>query len=213
MVLAPVRFLTKIPSFVFRKLLHILAFSSFAVVVLSAREWRGATILAILIAVLIFPILSLLENEPWYERLFVQKSKGEIKRSMLMLFFMYAALIAVGWGIFGKPGVVACAILMWGVGDAAAALVGIPFGKHKVKLRGTDGKKSWEGSAAMLIVSFAAGLCMLLILQETGIPKGLLTAGLGALFGTLTELFSPSEWDTVTVPTAITAVLLLMIQG
>ena len=213
MVLAPVRFLTKIPSFVFRKLLHILAFSSFAVVVLSAREWRGAAILAILIAVLIFPILSLLENEPWYERLFVQKSKGEIKRSMLMLFFMFAALIAVGWGIFGKPGVVACAILMWGVGDAAAALVGIPFGKHKVKLRGTDGKKSWEGSAAMLIVSFAAGLCMLLILQEAGIPKGLLTAGLGALFGTLTELFSPSEWDTVTVPTTITAVLLLMIQG
>lgn len=43
----------------------------------------------------------------------------------------------------------AAAILMWGVGDAATALVGIPFGKHKVNFRPVNGKKSWEGSCAM----------------------------------------------------------------
>ena len=211
-VLIPVRFLTKIPSFVFRKLLHIAAFSCFSVVVLSAKAWGASAVLAILIAVLIFPILSILEKEPWYEKLFVQKSKGEVKRSLLMLFFMFAVLIAVGWGIFGEPVLVACAILMWGVGHAAAALVGIPFGKHKVQLKGTDGKKSWEGSIAMLIASFIVGFGILLALKKTSIPKSLLTAGLGAFFGALTELFSPSEWDTVTVPTAITVVFLLMTQ-
>ena len=212
MVLVPVRFLTKIPSFVFRKLLHVAAFSCFTVVVLSAKEWLASAVLAILIAVLIFPVLSILEKEPWYEKLFVQKRKGEIKRSLLMLFFMFAALIAVGWGIFGEPVLVACAILMWGAGDAAAALVGIPFGRHKVKLKGTDGKRSWEGSTAMLLVSFMVGLGILFAFYKTGISKVLLTAGLGAFFGALTELFSPSEWDTATVPTVITAVLLLMAQ-
>ena len=72
------------------------------------------------------------EKQPWFEKFFVQKSKGEIKRSMLLLFAMFAAVIVVAWGIFGKPGIAAASILMWGVGDAAAALIGIPFGKHKV---------------------------------------------------------------------------------
>ena len=210
-VLVPVRFLTPIPSFVFRKLLHVAAFSCFAVVVLSAKVWSASAILAILIAILIFPILSILEKEPWYEKLFVQKSKGEVKRSLLQLFFMFAALITVGWGICGEPVLVACAILMWGVGDASAALVGVPFGKHKVKMKGTDGKKSWEGSIAMLIVSFIAGFCILLAFQKTSVANVVLTAFAGAFLGTLTELFSPSEWDTVTVPVVITAVLLLML--
>ena len=209
-VLLPVRFLTKIPSFIFRKLLHIAAFSCFSVVVLSAKDWTASVILAILIAVLIYPVLSLLEKEPWYGKLFVQKSKGEIKRSLLMLFFMFAALIAVGWGIFGEPVAVACAILMWGVGDAAAALIGIPFGKHKVKSRLTDGKKSYEGSSAMLITSTACGFLFLLLCGQISVGTALLTAFAGAISGTATELLSQSEWDTVTVPTVILGVLLVL---
>lgn len=64
-----------------------------------------------------------------------------------------ALLVAVAWGIFDKPLIAATSILMWGAGDGAAALIGIPFGKHKVKFKPADGKKSWEGSAAMLTVS------------------------------------------------------------
>ena len=52
-------------------------------------------------------------------RFFVQKSPGEIKRSLLMLFFMFAAVITVAWGIFGKPHIAAASILMWGMGDAS----------------------------------------------------------------------------------------------
>ena len=211
-ILLPLRFLTKIPSFIFRKLLHLAAFSCFAVVVLSAREWAASAVLAVLIAVLIFPILSLLEKEPWYEKLFVQKSKGEVKRSLLMLFFMFAVLILVGWGIFNEPKLIAASILMWGLGDAAAALVGIPFGKHKVKIKGTDGKKSWEGSLAMFLLSFLAGFVILFFYQKTDARKALLMALIAAFFGSCTELFSPSEWDTVTVPTVITMVLLILIN-
>ncbi len=95
-------------------------------------------------AVVIYPLLALVEHEKWYGRFFVQKSPGEIRRSLLMLFFMFAAVIAAAWGIFGNPHIAAASILMWGMGDASAAA----------------------------------------------------------------ELFSPSEWDTVTVPVAVLIVLM-----
>ena len=128
---------------------------------------------------------------------------------MLLLFFMFTAVIAVGWGLFHAPRLAAASILMWGAGDGAAALVGVPFGRHKVRCRFTDGKKSWEGSAAMLLVSLAVGLSVLLLTWESPWPRALLSAIAGALLGTATELFSPTEHDTVTVPVVILAALLV----
>ena len=209
-ILLPIRFLTKIPSFIFRKLLHIVAFSGISLMILLADSWQAAAITSGLLAVVLYPILSAIEKEPWFDRLFVQKSKGEIKKSMLLLFIMFTMVIAVAWGIFGKPQLAAAAIIMWGAGDAAAALVGIPFGKHKVRCKLTDGKKSWEGSFGMLFVSFAVGLLILLLSTDIGMPKALMFSGIGALAGTATELFSPSEYDTVTVPVVILAALLVM---
>ena len=123
---------------------------------------------------------------------------------------MFTVVIAVAWGIFGQPQTAAAAIIMWGTGDAAAALVGIPFGKHKVRCKLTDGKKSWEGSFAMLFVSFAVGLLVLLLSKAAGLPKALLLSGIGSLAGAATELLSPSEYDTVTVPMVILAALLVL---
>ena len=62
----------------------------------------------------------------------------------------------------------------------------------------------------MLIISFACGVLMLVLAQGIGIGKALLFAVCAAIPGTATELFTPSEYDTVTVPVAIEAVLLLL---
>ena len=210
-VLLPIRFFTKLPSFVFRKLLHIVAFTCVTLMILAANTWQSAALTSALIAVIIYPILVILEKEEWYDKLFVQKSKGEVKRSLIILFVMFAVVITVCWGVFGEPKIAAASILMWGIGDAAAALIGIPFGKHKIKLRFTDGKKSWEGSIAMFILSFIAGLLILFYLRDLSIGYALLAAGLGALAGTVTELLSPTEWDTATVPVVIAAVLLVLV--
>lgn len=209
LVLVPVYFFTKIPSHVFRKLLHVVAFTGVSLMIAAAGSWEAAVLTSVLIAVVFYPVLSRLERESWYAGLFVQKSPGEIKKSLLLLFMTFAAVITVAWGIFGEPRLAAAAILMWGIGDAAAALVGIPFGRHKVRSPLTDGKKSWEGSLAMLAVSFPVGLAMLRVLGAD-MKTALLSAAAGALVGTVTELISPSEYDTVTVPTAITAVLLMI---
>ena len=208
MVLAPIRFLTKVPSFVFRKLLHIVAFTFSALMIHAAQSWLAATLAALLAVLLIYPLLTFCEKQAWYARALVQKSPGEVKRSMIMIFNVVAAVSAVAWGVFGQQKLAATAILMWGTGDAAAALVGIPFGRHKVRSRWTDGKKSWEGSAAMLAVAFLSGMGMLLFTQGLALPRALPTAAIAALAGTAAELFSPSEYDTVTVPT-VTLVMLL----
>ena len=89
---------------------------------------------------------------------------------------------------------------MWGVGDAAAALIGIPFGRHKVMIKPVNGKKSWEGSIAMFIVSSICGLFVFYFCQKVSFPVSVVLCLTGALAGTVTELFSPGEWDTVTVP-------------
>lgn len=207
LVLLPIRFLTKIPSFVFRKLLHMVAFSCAIVMMFAENSWEFPALASIVIAAVLYPVLKLFEREPWYGKLFVQKEPGEVRKSLLMVFLMYAAVIWVVWGIFDKRYIAAAAILMWGTGDAAAALIGIPFGKHKVSLKGTDGLKSWEGSAAMFAVSFTCGLCFLFF--GYGMPLGYagLSSAVAALIGAATELFSPSEYDTFTVPIAIAAAL------
>ncbi len=210
-VLLPIRFLTRVPSFVFRKLLHIVAFSCFTVMLLTAESWQAAALTSLTAAAVIYPLLALVEKEPWYGELFVQKSPGEIKRSLLMLFLMFAAVIAVSWGLFGAPDAAAAAILAWGVGDAAAALVGIPFGKHKVKIRPVNGKKSLEGSCAMLVVSALAGTGLLWLHCGYAPGLSLLCALAMALTGTAAELFSPGEWDTVTVPVTMLAAALIVL--
>ncbi len=203
-----IRSVTKIPSYVFRKLMHVVAFTCFTVMMLTAESWQAAALTSVIMALLIYPLLVLVENEKWYGRFFVQKSPGEIKRSLLMLFFMFAAVIAVACGGFGKPHIAAAAILMWGMGDASAALVGIPYGRHRIKTRYAS--KSWEGTLAMFAAAFLFGTIVLHFSGGLEIGRAALAAFPAAAAGAATELFSPSEWDTVTVPVVILIVLLLV---
>ena len=114
------------------------------------------------------------ENERWFADLFIEKRPGEIKRSLVLLFTTFAVLTAVGWGLLSKQMITATAILMWGVGDAAAAIVGIPFGGHKVKIKLADGKKSWEGTISMFL-TFCIGIRFLVkpdTSREDTVDKG-----------------------------------------
>ena len=209
-VLLIVYFFCKPPKFVFRKLLHLVAFSCVTVMILLGDSWAAASLASVFITVIVYPILSLLEKKKWFTDLFVQKSEGEIKRSLVMLFMMFAALTAVSWGIFDNKTAGTAAILMWGTGDAAAALVGIPFGKHKVISRFTDGKKSYEGSSAMFFTAFLCGIVFLRLYAGADLSKAVLPVLAGGAVGTLTELVTSSEWDTVTVPLAILIVMLFL---
>jgi hypothetical protein len=200
----------KIPDYVFRKLLHIAAFSIVTVMILSTDSWQAACLTSLSFAAIVYPVLMLLEKEPWFDRFLVQKKPGEIKKSLLLLFVMIAADIALAWGVFGKRYIAVTSVLMWGFGDAAAALFGIRFGKHIVKWKAADGKKTAEGSAAMFVTSFLIGWAVLAALSGRSTGYCLLASLLAGAAGTGTELVSKNGMDTVTVPAVLTAVLLLL---
>lgn len=63
----------------------------------------SAALASVVIAALLYPLLRIFEKEPWYGRLFVEKEPGEIRKSLLMLFLMFAVLIAVVWAFSEKP--------------------------------------------------------------------------------------------------------------
>jgi phytol kinase len=96
---------------------------------------------------------------------------------------------------------------MWGMGDASAALVGIPYGKHKIKTG--FAVKSWEGTLAMFSAAFISGIFVLRFFGGLNMGRAVAAALLGATVGAVTELFSPSEWDTVTVPVVIMVALMI----
>ena len=205
-----IHFTIKVPSFVFRKLLHMVAFTCVTFMILHANTWQAASLASLSLAAIAYPLLAAVEKESWYSKLFVEKRPGEIKNSLLLLFGMIAVLNAVSAGIFNETFPAVCAILMWGIGDGSAALIGIPFGKHKIKSRFTDGKKSWEGTLAMFFSAFVVGILMIRFFGGHSFLSALLTAFPAAFIAALTELVSSSELDTVTVPTAVLIVLLLL---
>lgn len=201
---------SNIPSHVFRKLLHLAAFTCLVEMMWAAKAWYQASLTALLFAAAVYPILCALEGQPWFDGLFVQKGPGEIKKSLLLLFVMDAALVAVCWGGFDLPWVAAASILMWGTGDGAAALAGHRFGKRHVKLPLADPKKTWEGSGAMVVVSALVGTAAMLLMTSMPWWQCLLFALAAAIPGAYTELISRGGNDTVTVPVVNTAVLLAL---
>ncbi len=210
----------KVPKYVFRKLLHIVAFSLVSYIILCADKWQSVTVVSVIIAVVLWPVLALFEKYSFFPDFFAEKEPGEVKKSFVLLFSMLAVLSAVSWGIFGNKHAVVCAILMWGVGDGAAALTGIPFGKHKAHLSLrfgsrtiplTDGKKSWEGSSAMFAAAFICGFVVMLHYGLSPARAAVISL-FAAAAAAFTELISDSRYDTVTVPFAVLAALLILVR-
>ena len=122
----------------------------------------------------------------------------------------FAILIFVFWGLMGRQGqfVIATAVMAWGFGDAAAALVGKAFGRRRVLHVLIEGAKTYEGTAAMILAaSLAIFLTLLLYAGKpwyVSLPISLVVAPVCGVV----ELFSRRGLDTLTVPLA-TAVSIL----
>ena len=105
-------------------------------------------------------------------------------------------------------------------GDALAALIGQGFGRHRYLVGGSE--RSWEGSAAMFVVSAVAMFLVLLLLPGSSLsplatPSGagwtLLTALVSSGFATLAEAVSPHGTDNLSVPLVAAGVTGVMMQG
>ena len=206
------RRLVALPAEVFRKTLHIILLGSILVLTYGFVTWWVAAAAAVVFIVLVFPILAVLEHVPGYSALLTERKKGEIKRSLVVVFAMFAVLLCVCWGWLSLRYLVIASVLAWGLGDAAAALVGKRFGQHYIEGRLVEGRKSLEGTLAMFAVSFVTVAVVLLangaVCWYGYVPISLLTAALCAVV----ELYTLGGMDTLTCPLTAAAVLIPLVH-
>ncbi len=209
LVILAVRPVLKNRSEPFRKLLHMAALLCVPVVLAACPTWQCAAGVMLLFGAIVFPVLLALEKTAWYRRVLPERRAGELKSSLLLFFFTMSALIALVWGGMGEQWrfVILAAVLAWGLGDAAAALVGTAFGRRRIRCRLADGKKTVEGSACMCAVSALAILAVCLVSSGAPWYASLAAACLVAPACAAAELFSRRGLDTVIVP--LTAACLL----
>ena len=215
-VLVIVRFTMKVPDYIFRKLLHFVAFTSILPLVLCTDVWWIAVMVEILFLIIVIIALHFLEGFSFYKKLFVEKAKHEVLSSFIYLFVLMTVLIAIFWGGFGIEHryIIVAAIMAWGPGDAVAAIVGKKFGKHKLQGKMIEGVKSVEGSVGMAITAFLCTLPVLLTMSALPWYVSLLFSAIMAPIASVTELYTKKGFDTVTVPFVSALILCLtMIWG
>jgi dolichol kinase len=210
-ILIVVRFTTRVPDYIFRKLLHIVAFTSIIPLAYSTNIWWIAVAVEIFFLVIVIAALLLLEKFSFYRKLFVEKAKHEVIISFITLFSLITLMLAVFWGGLGAEHkyIALAAIMAWGPGDAVAAIVGKKMGKHKLQGKMIEGIKSVEGSVGMAITSFVCVLPILLLMSNHPWYISLAFSLAIAPIASLTELFTKKGWDTVTVPIVSAIVLCL----
>ncbi len=205
------KFLT-IPDELFRKILHFILLGAYIPLVFGFRTWWKAAVFAGALIVIIFPILLLVSRWSAFSSFVVERKKGEFINSMVLALSMMIFSVSVCWGWMNDRYLVLACIYAWGVGDAFAALIGKRFGKHKIKWKFADGKKSVEGSLAMFVCSVISVLAVLLIRGGLRISVCLLIACAAGWVCMITELCTKNGRDTVVCPTAAMLVILPLVK-
>lgn len=191
-----------------RKLLHIPALLSVVLMLCVAETWQAAVLCAAVFCVAVYPILCIAEHWKGYQALLMERQPGEIKKSLFLMFGTHIVLVILGCGVLGKSYLTIASILIWGIGDAAAALIGKRFGKHKItNIPYADHNKTWEGTFAMAAMSAITGVLVLLVTSPLHGWQCVLYALLAAPFSAGSELCSHHGNDTITVPFTIFIIL------
>ncbi len=200
----------------FRKILHFVLLGALLVWTVSFRTWWIEVLTVVGFVVIVYPILMFFERFKTYSNTVTERKKGELKRSLVAVFLMFAVVIIITEGIFKDRYLALASVYAWGVGDAFAALIGKKYGKHKLTGKFLSGKKSLEGTLAMFVTSFLTVLPILLL--RSGIYTDLFvlivnvtTALLTAVASAVCELYTKDGMDTLTCPLAAMTVMLSML--
>lgn len=201
---------SKLPNEVIRKIQHVAYSLSVFILLRLFSSWYMAVAAAFVLVILAYPALYLLEKAPFYKKLFVDRAKrgGELRKQLLYVQVSFALLILLFWGLLGAKWqyMVAVAVMAWGFGDAAAALVGKFFGKRTFIHTWIEGAKTHEGTVAMMIAAFIAVFFTLLFLSGLSWYICLIVSLVVAPIAAVVELFSKRGMDTLTIPLATAAV-------
>ena len=202
------RRILNIPDELFRKILHFILLGAYIPLCFAFDAWWCAAIFALALIAILFPALYFAQKIPMFSSFVNERKKGEFKSSMVYAVGMMAFSITVCWGLFSDRYLVLASIYAWGIGDALAALIGKKFGKHKIKWKIADGKKSLEGSLAMFMCALASVMTVLTVRGGLSIFACAVIATLAALVCTLSELCAKNGLDTVICPASAMVVII-----
>ena len=202
------RMLFTIPDELFRKILHFILLGAYIPLVFAFETWWMAAAFAASLVVILFPVLLLAEKIPVFSSFVNERKKGEFRSSMVLAVGMMAFSVTICWGLFGDKYLVLASIYAWGVGDAFAALVGKRFGKHKIKWKLADGKKSIEGSVAMFLCALTSVFSVLVVRGGIDFVMCAVIAVLAALVCTISEMCTKNGLDTVVCPVSAMVVII-----
>lgn len=202
------RKLVAMPGELFRKALHSVLLFSLPVFLIAFTSWKLSALAALVFATLVYPLLAFGERFSSYSELLIQRSDGEIKRSLMLVFVMFAAIISICWGWLEDRALAAACIYAWGFGDGAAALVGKRFGRRFLQGKMIEGRKSLEGTLTMFAVSFLTVFTIMLLRGRLPWQYCFVIAAATAAVSAIVELFTLGGFDTLTCPMAAAAVII-----
>ena len=202
------RKLLRMPRELFRKTLHLVLLFSLPVFLYAFPTWLLSALAAISFAAAIYPILAFGERFDGYSELLTQRKDGEIKRSLMLVFLMFAVIIGICWGWLGDRMLAVACIYAWGFGDGAAALVGKRFGRHYLQSRMIEGRKSLGGTLAMFIVSFFSVFIIMMFRGGLNWQHCFVIALAAGAVSALVELFTLGGFDTITCPMAAASIII-----
>jgi phytol kinase len=204
-----------VPKELVRKLQHVAYSLSIFLLLELFSTWYYAVGSAFLLVLLAYPILLVLEKSNWYKKHLVDRTAkgGELRTQLLYVQLSFALLIYVYWGMLGARWqyVIAVAVMGWGFGDAAAALVGKAFGRRRILHRLIESAKTFEGTLAMISVSSLALFLTLMFYGGKSWQISLLVALIVAPVLGVVELFSKRGFDTLTVPLSAAGLILPLV--
>lgn len=180
-----------------RKLVHVLLSFCFFL----AHYFFKTTMVAIILP-LVFVIINMLSSKlKWFKNI-----KRE-DQDLGIVWYAISLLVLVYISFEQKDlfPIASCSVLVLGLSDAVAGLIGTRWGKHTINVKGK--KKTLEGSLAFFITS---SIIFLVILKDvfpiTYVEISIITASLTMMI----ERFSTQGLDNVTVPLSTMFILLLL---
>lgn len=202
-------FKNKIKDFVWRKMMHLVAFSSIIPLIYNTDNYL-VSIIAIGYFIILFVIrLIFLEREEWFHDLLVEKYPYEIIISMTLFYLVMGLDIYIGWGLCFNRLIPLISICASGFGDALGALIGIGYGSKHWSIKGVDNKKTIVGSLALFFGIFFLTLILLFSLSSMPWWSILCVSLFMGLISMVIELYSPKGTDNLTLPLVNMGILVL----
>jgi|GEM_PF-560137 len=197
-----------------RKSYHVMCSTSALILILHFRNWYAAVAAVGGIFTVGLALMWVGGKVKSVRQISISRTAGfrEIIQQALYVQATMTILLVVFWGVLGPTYrfYVAAGLLVWGLGDAAAAVVGKRLGKKHFRCRIFDRAKTLEGMGAMIVTSFVVLVPVLVFLARASVTASLLTAAVVAVAAGFVEATSHKGLDTLSIPIAVAALAALL---